>query len=156
LRLAAAVAERPETAPLLALAGGLPASFLLNAFLIYLFAPAARIINGAGSVAAIGARPLALLTAASGSAAVLGLAGGLGASAQANEFLLLVGILGSAKWAAWAGLIAGILGVALLFSTIRERGRSKMPIGVFSGLVITSLSAIGLAAFLARWDLLPF
>ena len=156
LRLAAAAAGTPALTPLLGLWFGVPAFFLVYGALNYLIAPAARLINGASSWSALGARPLAWLTCLFGAVSVLGLAGAVGASTTANEFLILVGLLGWARWCAVAGVIAGALGALLFFSTLRERGRTRMPVGVFAGLLATALSGVGLAAFLARWDLLPF
>lgn len=156
LRIATAIAETPAMGLALGLWAGLPAFFLVFGAINYLLAPAARLINGARSAREAGIRPLAWITSLLGAASALGLAGAVGASAEANEFLLLVGFLGWAKGFAAAGLVAGLLGVALLFSTIRTRRSERMPLGVLMGLLATSFSAVALAAFLARWDLLPF
>ena len=156
LRLAAAAAENPAMTPLLGVWAGLSAFFLVFGAINYLLAPAARLINGVGSMSELGAKPLAWLTSALGAASVLGLTAAVGATTQANEFLIIVGLLGWAKGFAAAGLASGVLGVLLLISTVRARAREKMPIGVLSGLFATAAAAIAYAAFLVRWDFLPF
>lgn len=155
LKLLAFATASPEKAPLVALWFGLPAVFLLYGAFIYMLAPAARLINGATSISAIGAQPLAFAAAFLGAASVLGLALGAGRTLSANEFAVLVGMLGWTRWFALAGLAAGGLGALLLVSTLRARGRGPMPVGVFSGLILTGLSAIGLASFLAVWGFIP-
>ncbi|NWG71551.1 MAG: alpha/beta fold hydrolase [Parvularculaceae bacterium] len=156
LRIATAIAETPPMALALGLWIGLPAFFLVFGAINYVMAPASRLIDGAKSLREAGVRPLAWLTAATGAASALGLAAAVGASAAANEFLLIVGLLGWAKGYAAAGLVSAALGVVLFVSTILNRGREHRSPGVISGLMVTSLSAVALGAFLARWDLLPF
>lgn len=151
LKVLASVSAKPEAAPLIALWAGLAADILVYAAFIYLFAPVARLINGASSMAALRAQPLGFLTAATGAASVLGLGVAGAMSAQANQFLLLVGMLGFARWFAYAGLAGGALGVVLMFATVGRRLKEPMPVGVLLGLLFTAVAAIAYASFLAAF-----
>lgn len=135
---------------------GLPTLIFLFGAFIYTLAPAARLINGAVGNATSGARPLAWLTSLSGLTAVGGLGYGAYASYEANEFLLLVGMLGWTRWFAIAGLSAGLAGLFLLWLTIKARLGQPLPIGVLFGLCLTGVSGVALAVWLMVWGLSPF
>jgi pimeloyl-ACP methyl ester carboxylesterase len=156
LKIASAASARPETTLIFLLWAGLPAIVLLFGVLIYTLSPAARLINGAASLEAVGAQPLAFLTSLLGAASVLGLGFALAATMEANQFLILVGTLGFGRWFALAGLLAGLVGVVLFFATLKARARATMPIGVLLGLLLTSVSGAALGSFLAVWGFWPF
>ena len=129
---------------------------LLFALLIYTVAPIARLINGTPALPTSGARPLAWLTALLGVAAIAGIGYGAYASYEANEFLLLVGLLGWTRWFAIAGLVSGIVGLALLWRTVKARMSERLPVGVLAGLFLTAISGVALATFLIVWGPRPF
>ncbi|NOX96337.1 MAG: hypothetical protein GXP04_14970 [Alphaproteobacteria bacterium] len=124
--------------------------------LIYTLAPMARLINGIGGHPTGGARVLAWLTSLMGVTSAGGLAYAGYASFEANQFILLVGMLGWARWFALAGLACGALGALLLWRSVIARARIALPIGVISGLLLTGMSGIAYAAWLIRWGFAPF
>jgi len=124
--------------------------------LIYTLAPMARLINGIGGHPTGGARLLAWLTSLVGVTSAGGLAYAGYASFEANQFILLVGMLGWARWFALAGLACGALGALLLWRSVIARTRIALPIGVISGLLLTGMSGIAYAAWLIRWGFAPF
>ncbi|MEO1137289.1 MAG: hypothetical protein AAFW68_11905, partial [Pseudomonadota bacterium] len=102
-----------------------------------------------------GARLTAWATALLGSATLGGLGYAAYATNEANEFLLLLGLLGWARWFAWAGVAAGVVGLAAILLGIRARGRERLPIGVFLGLLLTGAAGVTLAASLFMLGLGP-
>ena len=155
-RLASLAAEDEEKMAMHAMWLGIPAIILIFGSLIYTVAPIARIVNRSGGHPTGGARLMAWLTALFGAAAVGGLAYSGYATFEANQFALLVGLLGSARWFAASGLLAGGTGLWLIWLTLKARSREALPIGVFAGLLLTGLAGIALAAWLVQWDMLPF
>ena len=155
-RLASLAAEDEEKLVSQALWAGIPALIMVFGALIYTFAPIARVVNGAGGHPTGGARLVAWLTSILGTAAVGGLGYAAYATFEANQFALLVGLLGWGRWFAMAGLVAGVAGLLLLWLTVKARAREALPIGVLGGLVLTAVSGIALAAWLIRWGLTPF
>ena len=135
---------------------GLPVILMLFSSIIYTIAPMARLINRFGAHATGGSRLMAWITSLLGTGSVLGLAFAGYSSFEANPFILLVGMLGWAKWFAMAGLASGLTGAILLWLSIKARARTPLPIGVLLGLVLTGVSGIAYAAWLIRWGLLPF
>ena len=135
---------------------GLPALILIGGLVIYTIAPIARIVNGAPGTATGGARLVAWVTALLGAASVGGLGYAAYASYEANEFLLMVGVMDWGRWFALAGLAAGLTGLVALWLTVMARVRTSMPIGVLTGLVLIGGAGLGLASWLAVWGFLPF
>ena len=155
-KLIALVAEDEKQAAVPGLWLGLPALILIGGVFVYTLAPVARLINGAPGHPTGGARLLGWLTALLGASAVAGIGYGAYASYEANEFMLLVGLLGWTRWFALAGLAAGLTGLALLFMTVRARMNTALPVGVLIGLLLTGAAGIGVASWLAAWGFLPF
>ncbi len=155
LRLVGLAAEDEKKAVLPFLWIGLAGGLLVCGALLYSIAPLARLLNREPAASTHGARALAWATSVAGSAAVIGIGVGAAMTAKAGETLLLVGFLGWTRWFVWAGLAAGILGSLLLLATFRARRQSSMPIGVLTGLLVTGLSGVALAAFLLVWDFAP-
>lgn len=156
LRVAAFIGADPGAAPLAFLWFGAPAAFLIYAAFAYFFAPVGRILNGAGSVSSLGVHPLALASAFVGAASAIGLALAAAMSVQANQFLPLVGLLGFARWFAYAGLAAGVLGVFLLLSAFRRQRGGPIGIGARLGRFLTAAAAIAYAGFLAAFGFITF
>lgn len=135
--------------------GGSTLALLIGA-IIYTLAPAARLINGNRPLSTGGARPIAWVTSILGVVSVAGLGMAAYVTNEASEFLLLLGLVGWAKWFALAGLAAGLFGIGLFWLTIKARLREALPIGVLLGLLLTAFGGIGLASFLIYWGILPF
>ncbi|NWG92203.1 MAG: alpha/beta fold hydrolase [Parvularculaceae bacterium] len=156
LKLAALAAEDEKKVAGPALWFGLPALVLLIGLVVYLLAPVARLINRSDTMPTLGARPLAFLTALLGATSV----GGLGFAAyqtfEANELLLLGGLLGFGRWFAIAGVLSGIAGLGVLFLTVKARAQKALPIGTLTGLLATGASGAALAAFLLVNGFGPF
>ncbi len=94
LNLAARAAEDEKKVAAPALWFGGSALALLVGFIVYSLAPVARLINRSEAAPTLGARPLAFLTALLGAASVGGLGYAIYATFEANELLLLGGLLG--------------------------------------------------------------
>lgn len=148
LKLAALAAEDEKKVAVPALWFGLPALVLLVGFFVYALSPVARLINRDGGMPTLGARPLAFLTALAGVGSIAGLGYGAYATYEANEILLLSGLIGWARWFSILGLLAGLLGAGVLYLTVRARAQKTLPIGTLAGLVLTGLSGVALASFL--------
>lgn len=156
VRLAIAAAEDPKNVALPAMWIGFSALILLFGALIYSIAPVARLINGSQTPTTGGARPLAWAVSLLGVASLGGLAYSAFATVKAAQLLLLVGLVPIAQTFVLTGYLAGALGLAVLFMTVRARAREKLPVGVLSGLWLTGLAAVALAAFLGVWGFSPF
>lgn len=147
-RLAALASEDEKKVALPALWFGLPALTLMVGFLIYSLAPIARLINREQAMPTLGARPLAFATALLGAASACGLGYGVYATFDASELLLLGGLLGWARWFAVAGVLGGLTGLGVLFLMVKARRRAALSIGTLTGLALTGLAGVALAAFL--------
>ena len=149
----AAEDEKKVAAPGLWL--GASALILIFGAFIYTAAPVARLINSHPAMSTGGARFLAWITALLGASSVVGLGYAGYATYEANEFLLLVGLLDWARWFSAAGYAAGASGLVLLWMTVRARAQAPMPIGVLLGLLLTSIASVALALFQAVFGVLP-
>jgi len=159
LKIAALASEDEKKVALPALWLGISAIILIIGSILYTIAPVARVINGASNNATkstSGARPLAWLTAITGTVALAGIGIGAYMTSEANQALFLVGMLGWTRWFTLLGLGTGLLGVGLLFLTLKGRKAEILPIGTLLGLILTSLASIGLASFLLIWGFSPF
>ncbi len=145
LILAAKFAEDPKTimAPVLTL--GVSALFLLIAFVVLTLSPVARLINRDVPVPTFGARPLAWLTALFGIIAAGGLGAAIAMTVDANEMLMLGGLLGWARWFAIAGLLTGLGGLGVFALAVRARLQRDLPVGTLIGLLVTGAAGVGLA-----------
>ncbi len=148
LKLAALAAEDEKKVAGPALWFALPALILTIGLIIYALAPVARLVNRGETMPTLGARPLAFLTALLGVASVGGLGYAAYATFEANEVLLLGGLLGWARWFSIAGVLSGVLGFGVLFLTVKARAQKALPIGTLLGLILTGASAAALAGFL--------
>jgi pimeloyl-ACP methyl ester carboxylesterase len=148
LKLAALASEDEKKVAAPALWFVLPSLALLIGFVIYALSPVARLINRSEAMPTLGARPLAFLTALLGAVSVGGLGYAAYATFEANELLLLGGLLGFARWFAIAGVLSGIAGLGVLVLTVKARAQKALPIGTLTGLLATGASGAALAAFL--------
>lgn len=156
LRLAALAIEDEKKIAAPALWFGLPAVALAAAFIVYLLAPIARLINNDAAPTTLGARPLAFATALLGAASTAGLGYGAYATIDANEALILGGLFGWSRWFALAGAAAGLAGAGVLYLTVKARLQRSLPIGTLAGLLITGVSGVALSAFLLLNGFGPF
>ncbi len=148
LNLAATFAEDPKALTVPALMFGVSALFLLVSFVVYTLAPVARLINRDSPPPTFGARPLAWATALLGVTAASGLGAAVAMTFEANEILVLGGLLGWARWFAIAGFLAGLGGLGAIALAARARVQRDLPVGTLLGLLLTGAAGIGLAAFL--------
>ncbi len=148
LALGAKFAEDPRSIAAPALLLGVSSLFLVISFVVLTLAPVARLINRDVPPPTLGARPLAFATALLGTAAVGGLGAAVAMTVEANEMLLLAGLLGWARWFALAGVLAGLGGLGVIALAVRARLRKDLPVGTLLGLFLTGAAGVGLAAFL--------
>jgi pimeloyl-ACP methyl ester carboxylesterase len=128
----------------------------LVAFLVLTFAPLGRLLDGRPSSRAGIARFTAWL-AATASVAAVGIFGAAAAvTAKASEMLPLFGLVPWARYGAWCGLAAGVLGLLTLLATVRARREQGLPGSHAAGFFLTGVAAVSLSAFLLFWDLGPF
>jgi hypothetical protein len=74
---------------------------------------------------------------------------------KAFKELLLFGLVPWARYGAWMGVLAGLLGVVTVVLTIRAQTKNKLPIGSLLGFLVTGIAATMLTAFLLFWGLGP-
>ena len=154
-RFAVLVAEQKDDLPTVAAWGGASALGVAVGFLALTFAPLVRRVEKRQPVPAEGARLATWAAAASGTAALAIFGAAAGISYKLSEILLLFGMVGWAAIGAWAGVLAGLLGVLALVLVVRARRRVALPAGTLIGFVITSLAAVSLSVFLMVWGLGP-
>jgi pimeloyl-ACP methyl ester carboxylesterase len=128
---------------------------VLIGFIVLTIAPLGRQIDRRAAVPSNGAR-VATWSAAFLGTLALGVLGAAGAASyEISEVLLLFGFVPWARIGAWAGLVAGLLGLVAVALTIRARFGRPLPIGTLVGFLLTGLGAVSLSAFLLYWDLGP-
>ena len=76
-------------------------------------------------------------------------------SFKLSELLLLFGMVPWAAFGAWAGVLAGLLGIAAIVLAVRVRVKATLPAGTLTGFVVTGLAAASLSVFLIYWGLGP-
>ncbi|GAB4193559.1 MAG: hypothetical protein Tsb002_24140 [Wenzhouxiangellaceae bacterium] len=135
---------------------GLTVLTALIAFLVLTFAPIGRRIDSRQAVDTSGARLFAWLAATLSVVTVAIFAAAFAAAAEASEMLLLFGLPSWAAFAAWGGVLAGIVGLIALIKTLRKHMADRLPFGTMLGLSLTGLAAVALSLFLVMWDLGPF
>jgi pimeloyl-ACP methyl ester carboxylesterase len=135
---------------------GLSIIVSLAAFLVLTIGPLARRFDGRAAVAAGSARLFAWLSATVSVAAVGTLGAAIGVTAKASELLPVFGFVPWARYGAWAGLLAGILGLVTVLAAFSARRRHGLPGSPLLGFVLTGLAAIGLSSFMLTWGLGPF
>lgn len=135
---------------------GVSVLIAIIAFVVLTFGPLSRRLDGRVASEAGSARLSAWLTAAVSVASVTVLGAAVGVTAKASEMLPAFGFVPWARWGAWAGLMAGLLGLITLLATFRARRRVGLPGSPMLGFVLTGFAALGLASFLLAWGLRPF
>jgi pimeloyl-ACP methyl ester carboxylesterase len=143
----------------LAIPGGWAgASVLISlvAFLVLTFGPPIRWMDGRKGARAGGARFFAWLasTAAVAAAGIMGTA--IAVTMEASEMLPLFGFVPWARYGAWLGLAAGVLGLLTLLATYRARREQGLPGSRAVGFTLTGFAALSLSIFMLFWDLGPF
>jgi pimeloyl-ACP methyl ester carboxylesterase len=148
-------AENKKKLPGVAAWGGLSALPVIVGFLVLTFAPLVRRLEQRQPAPAQGARLASWGAAFFGTAAlaVFGVAAGM--SFKLSELLLLFGMVPWAAFGAWAGVLAGLLGIAAIVLAVRVRVKATLPAGTLTGFVVTGLAAASLSVFLIYWGLGP-
>jgi hypothetical protein len=82
------------------------------------------------------------------SVGIFGLA--IALTARTSELLPLFGFVPWARWGAWLGLVAAVLGLLTVVVALRQQ---RLPRSRAIGFVLTGLAALGLGLFLLTWDL---
>lgn len=161
IRAGVMATDDPKTLAPAALWAGLPIFILLIGLFIYPFSLVARLIDGqpvqslSGDTG--GARLPAFATAVTGVAfpALLGIGGAQ--LADISQIALMAGLTEIAGIGAWMGLATGIFGLLTLLMLWRTQfSEGRIRIGTLTGMTLTGLSGIALAAFAFSWDLSPF
>jgi hypothetical protein len=135
---------------------GLSALIVIIAFLNLSLAPIGRRIDHSRAVDTGGAR-LAGWLAATLSVVSLGIFGAaFAATAEAAELLVAFGLVPWAKFGAWAGVLAGLMGLVTIITVLRAKLESPLPLGTWLGLLVTGVGALGFGLFLLFWGLAPF
>ena len=128
----------------------------LIAFLYLTIGPIGRKIDGRQAADTAGARGFAWLAALLSVSAVSILGAAVATTAEASELFLIFGLVPWARFGAWCGLFAGVLGLVTLVMTIRAHKRTALPIGTLLGLLLTGGAAVGLSTFMMVWGLGAF
>ncbi len=136
--------------------GGLSVVISLIAFVWLSVAPLGRRIDRRQPVPVPGARLSAWIAATLATIAAVTIGAAFGITADASELLVVFGLVPWAWWGSFAGLLAGLAGIAAIVFTIRARRQQRLPIGTLVGFLLTGIAAVGLSSFLLYWDLGPF
>ncbi len=155
-RLMAVMGEDKKKLAVPAVWAGLSLTVSLVAFFYLGFAIVVRKLEGRSAAASGSSRLLAWLASASAVSAAVILGAAMGVTAQANEMLLLLGLVPWARWGAWLGLLAGVLGIAAVVAAVRSRRNEWLPGGTLAGFLLTGAAAVGFSTFLLAWGLGPF
>lgn len=155
LNLASKFAEEPKKLAAPALTLTFAAAGLLVGFVILTLAPIARLINRDIAAPTFGARPLAWATAFLGALSIGGLGAAIAMTIEANEMLMLGGLVGWARWFVLGGYAAGVLGLVVLTLTVRARLRRDLPVGTLAGLLAIGAAGLFLSLFLVMCGILP-
>jgi pimeloyl-ACP methyl ester carboxylesterase len=155
-RLLTLFVEDRERLVLPAASAGISVLISLVAFLTLSFAPLVRAMEGRRALNAGGARIGAWLAATMSvaSVAVLGAAAFL--THEQSEMLPLFGFVPWARWGAWLGLAAGLLGVLTLVAVARLRRTQSPQRSALLGFALSGAAALSLSIFLTTWGLSPF
>ena len=132
------------------------AAFLMITVIMFPLGWAARKVQGSDTASFSRARTITWL------GAVVSL-GGLGwaiskilATATQHAMALPLGVLPSAGWAFWLGLIGFGLTAYALYRGVTSAGFGRQNVGTSLGLILTCLASLGLLAFILALGLGPF
>lgn len=146
--------EREQRLQRHAIWGGASIGLSLAGLVVLLLAWISRRLNSQSLKPAGGSRFLVFL--ATGAAVTY--AGGLGAAmyvtGEITEAMLLFGLVSWARWIAWLGPLAGVLGLFALVQCWRYR--ASIPPAARVGLLVASLAVVSVSIFGLVWDLWPF
>jgi pimeloyl-ACP methyl ester carboxylesterase len=135
---------------------GISILIVLIAFLVLTFAPLIRWIDKRHAADAGRSRAYAWLSATVSIAAIGIIGGAMAVTAETSELLIFFGLVPWAQYGAWLGLLAGVLGLATLLTTLNARRQGSLPFGTLLGFVLTGSAAVGLSSFMLMWGLGPF
>lgn len=134
------------------------ASLLISllAFFKLTLAPLGRFIDGRRAADAGWARGMAWLASisATGSIGILGAAAAV--TAQVSKPVLAFGLVPWARWGGYLAIVAVLLGLWSVVTTIRARRDVTFPFTSLVGFLLTGLAAIGMGSFILLWGLGPF
>jgi pimeloyl-ACP methyl ester carboxylesterase len=125
----------------------------LIAFLVLTLAPLVRRLDGRRPVPAGAARVVAWLASAVSVASLATFGAAVAMTMEVSELLPLFGFAPLARWGAWLGLAAGVLGLLTVVVAVRTR---NLPYSRLIGFALTGFAALSLGLFLYTWDLGPF
>ena len=154
-RLALLAVEDEKKLAVPAAWGGISLIVSLIAFIVLSVAPIGRYIDRRQPASVPGARWTAWLAATSATAAAVILGAAIAVTFDASELLVVFGLVPWARFGAFAGLLAGLFGIAAIVLTVRARLKQPLPIGTLIGFLATGAAAVGLSSFLLYWDLGP-
>ena len=126
------------------------------AFLMLTLAPVGRRLNSRHASNVGRSRFWAWLSATCSVTALTVFGIAIAVTADASELVLMFALVPWAKYGAWLGLIAGVLGVVTIISAIAGRKQGRVPTGSMLGFFLTGAAAIGLSSFMYLWGLGPF
>ena len=129
---------------------------LLVSFFLLSLSPFLRRADGRPALPAGAAFATTWLTAAVSVAAAVTLGTAIGVSSEMSDGLVLFGLVSWARFGAWAGLAAGLLGLVTLWVVFRGRNSDDLPPTRLTGYLLTGFAAVAFSAFLLSWDLGPF
>jgi len=128
----------------------------LIAFLLLSFAPLARAWDRRQAVPAGTARLTAWLASASSVSAGAVVGAAFAVTVQTSELLPLFGLVPWARYGAWLGPVAGLLGLLTLVAAFRARKSAGLPRTRLLGFSLVGAAAAGLSSFMLCWGLGPF
>lgn len=131
--------------------GGLSVIISLIAFLYLSLAAIGRRIDKRQAVDVGYARWSAWLAATFATIAIVVIGAAAAVTADASKILLLFGLVPWAWWGPFAGVFAGLFGIAVIVLIIRVRLQHSLPIGTLTGFLMTGFAAVGLSTFMLYW-----
>jgi len=134
---------------------GLSVFIVLVAFIVLTLAPISRWFDELLVFGSRKARVYAWLAAAVSVAAITVMGVAIAQTARSSELLVLFGFVPLAHYGAWLGVLAGVLGLVSLLSTISNGRGGGLGINTYLGLLLTGLGAVGISTFMLYWGLLP-
>jgi pimeloyl-ACP methyl ester carboxylesterase len=126
------------------------------AFLVLSVAPLGRWLNRREAATSDKARLFAWAAAACAVGAIAILGAGVAVTVEASEVAILFGLVPWARYGAWLGLAAGLVGLVAVVIAIGSRRRGLIGSGSMVGFVLTGAAAVGLSSFMLMWGLSPF
>ena len=155
-KLAARYLDEPKkiAVPAIWAIGSLLISLL--AFFKLTLAPLGRFVDGRRATDAGRARGMAWLASISATASIGILGAAAVVTAQISKPVLAFGLVPWARWGGYLAIVAVVLGLWSVVTTIRARREVTFPFTSLVGFLLTGLAAIGMGSFILLWGLGPF